>query len=319
MRHYQSIGTGLSFLIHLICILLILFMTRLAPVDRKIITIDFSIENTSGTDVVSSSEAVKTEGVKRAAEEAKTEGDTSKPVNQSAEESKPSEQKEEIQKEDEVLVSENVRENNTRKLTEERPAESAIPEEEEMTEELWASEVDDGLPAEEEEMVTEEVEPALKTPERPVSAEEAGDRESRYEEAEIYSAFQTGNGSSTDSVTEGKTDSDGTYETASAVSQEESFETLNRRYLKEHFNYIREMIQKNLSYPPIARRMGWTGEVLVSFIVCKDGRADNVKIIKSSGFAILDKNAIETIKKVSPFPRPPVSAELIVPIAYMLE
>jgi len=41
--------------------------------------------------------------------------------------------------------------------------------------------------------------------------------------------------------------------------------------------------------------------------------------VESSGFEVLDSNVIATIKAVSPFPRPPVKAELHVPIIYRLE
>ena len=69
----------------------------------------------------------------------------------------------------------------------------------------------------------------------------------------------------------------------------------------------------------MARKMGWSGKVLVSFIVYETGNAENIKIMESSGFAALDKNAVETIRKVCPFPKPPVKAELIIPVVYRLE
>lgn len=98
-----------------------------------------------------------------------------------------------------------------------------------------------------------------------------------------------------------------------------SEEKARTRYLKEHFAYIRDTIMKNLSYPHMARRMGWAGKVTVSFVVCENGYVENLKILETSGFGLLDKNAMETIKKVSPFPKPPVRAELIMPIVYRLE
>lgn len=98
-----------------------------------------------------------------------------------------------------------------------------------------------------------------------------------------------------------------------------SEEKARMRYLKEHFGYIRDTIMKNLSYPHMARKMGWEGKVTVSFVVCENGYVENLKVIETSGFSLLDKNAVETIKKVSPFPKPPVRAELIMPIVYRLE
>ncbi len=64
--------------------------------------------------------------------------------------------------------------------------------------------------------------------------------------------------------------------------------------------------------------MGWQGKVLISFVICKDGSVKDIRIVESSGFNALDKNAVEAIRKGAPFPRPPVSAELIIPVIYKL-
>lgn len=87
-------------------------------------------------------------------------------------------------------------------------------------------------------------------------------------------------------------------------------------YLKEHFNYIRDLITRNLAYPAVARRMGWKGQMIVSFVICEGGRVENIRILKSSGHRILDENAVNTIKRIQPFPKPPVKAEIVIPIAY---
>ena len=55
-----------------------------------------------------------------------------------------------------------------------------------------------------------------------------------------------------------------------------------KQYLKEHFLYIKDSIQGNISYPRIARKMGWQGRVLISFIICKDGSVKDIRIIESS-------------------------------------
>jgi periplasmic protein TonB len=98
-----------------------------------------------------------------------------------------------------------------------------------------------------------------------------------------------------------------------------SADQMRNRYLKEHFAYIKDLIQRSISYPSRARKMGWTGRVVVSFIIHENGRVSNEKVVNSSGFELLDNNVITTIKAVAPFPRPPVKAELRVPIVYRLE
>ncbi|GAB4422955.1 MAG: energy transducer TonB [Thermodesulfovibrionales bacterium] len=105
---------------------------------------------------------------------------------------------------------------------------------------------------------------------------------------------------------------------ASISNAGDSIERSRQRYLKEHFTYIRDIIMKNLAYPHMARKMGWEGRVTVSFVVFENGSASDIKILESSGFDILDRNAMETVKKVSPFPKPPVRAEVIIPIVYKL-
>ena len=91
------------------------------------------------------------------------------------------------------------------------------------------------------------------------------------------------------------------------------------RYLKEHFEYIRNRVLGNIDYPERARRMNWEGTVLVSFVVTAHGHAENIDILQSSGFPILDRNAVEAIRRSVPFPRPPAPARIVLPILYGLK
>jgi len=102
-------------------------------------------------------------------------------------------------------------------------------------------------------------------------------------------------------------------------SSGKTFAQLRQRYISEHFAYIKEMIQNNLTYPHMAKKFRWTGKVIVSFIVFENGHADHIKILKSSGHDMLDNNVIHTIEAISPFPKPPVKAELRMPIIYQIE
>jgi len=93
---------------------------------------------------------------------------------------------------------------------------------------------------------------------------------------------------------------------------------LRSKYRKEHFEYIRKIIQQNIVYPDRAQRNGWEGQVVVMFSVMQNGRVKDIRIRKSSGYGILDENVLETIRKVEPFPRPPVAVELVIPVTYRL-
>jgi len=92
---------------------------------------------------------------------------------------------------------------------------------------------------------------------------------------------------------------------------------MRTRYLREHFAYIRDLILKNLNYPTLAKKLG-QGNLRVSFVIKEDGRVEGVKITESSGYEVLDNNVIETIREVQPFPKPPIKAEIVIPVAYAL-
>jgi len=104
-----------------------------------------------------------------------------------------------------------------------------------------------------------------------------------------------------------------------ASAPAETTATLQKRYLREHFTYIRDLIGRELRYPRQAIRMNWSGRVTVSFLVLGDGRVSEVTVARSSGCPLLDANALDTVRKAAPFPRPPVSARLLIPVDYILE
>jgi protein TonB len=87
---------------------------------------------------------------------------------------------------------------------------------------------------------------------------------------------------------------------------------------REHFAIIQEAIIRNLTYPSLARRRGWSGTVKVSFVVHADGTADTIRVVESSGRELLDRNSLEAVKKAAPFPRPPTSAVIVMPVTYRI-
>lgn len=102
------------------------------------------------------------------------------------------------------------------------------------------------------------------------------------------------------------------------ANQGDTAERLSNKYRAENFAYIKKIIEENLSYPGRAQRMGWTGRIVISFDVAKNGHVRDIRIIKSTGYELLDSNLIETIRKVEPFPRPPISVTLNIPFTYEL-
>jgi len=87
---------------------------------------------------------------------------------------------------------------------------------------------------------------------------------------------------------------------------------------ERHFSFIRETIMQGITYPERARRMGWEGKVVLSFIVRENGSIDDVKVVNSSGFPVLDENARETIAKTSFRKKVPVRLYVLLPVEYKL-
>ncbi|HEX2964748.1 MAG TPA: energy transducer TonB [Syntrophorhabdaceae bacterium] len=94
---------------------------------------------------------------------------------------------------------------------------------------------------------------------------------------------------------------------------------LSEQYLAEHYRYIRDLIMKHLRYPQLAKKMGWKGKVVVSFLIKENGYVERSKIVSGSGYEVLDNNVLTAIKEVQPFPKPPIKAELVIPVTYKLE
>ena len=84
------------------------------------------------------------------------------------------------------------------------------------------------------------------------------------------------------------------------------------------FSYIKQLLQRNLKYPNIARRMGWEGKVVVRFIIACNGSVRSIEVVETSGKALLDKNAVDVIKKAVPFPKHNIETKVLIPIVYSL-
>ena len=68
-----------------------------------------------------------------------------------------------------------------------------------------------------------------------------------------------------------------------------------------YFTNMRKAIELVWNYPMDAARRGMQGEVGLEFAISRDGHATQIKVIKSSGFPILDRAIIEAIQAASPF------------------
>ena len=107
------------------------------------------------------------------------------------------------------------------------------------------------------------------------------------------------------------------------VPQEESpsgsADALRENYLSFNFGSIRDKVRDNLRYPAIARRQGWTGRVEIEFTISLSGTIDNKRILSSSGYPLLDRQALRAVDVSAPFPPPAVIATVILPVTFSLE
>ncbi|MDA5499830.1 energy transducer TonB [Yersinia aleksiciae] len=58
-------------------------------------------------------------------------------------------------------------------------------------------------------------------------------------------------------------------------------------------------------YPPMAKKQHQQGTAVIRFVINKEGHVLSAQLIKSSGVAILDHEALALIKRAQPLPKPP--------------
>ncbi len=117
------------------------------------------------------------------------------------------------------------------------------------------------------------------------------------------------------STVKGKTKGVGKEVTFSTPRLQEDYGEI---YRKLNLSKIRKLVQESLSYPYVARRMGWEGKVSVEVVLTPEG-CKEVSLKKVTGYKILDRNALETVKKLcGKFPKPEREVVLLIPIVYRL-
>jgi TonB family protein len=79
---------------------------------------------------------------------------------------------------------------------------------------------------------------------------------------------------------------------------------------------IRRRIQAALEYPPIARWQDLQGDALVRFEIGPEGRAQGVRVVRSSGEPLLDAAAARAVLAAGVLPR--VYGPLEVPVSFEL-
>jgi TonB family protein len=83
---------------------------------------------------------------------------------------------------------------------------------------------------------------------------------------------------------------------------------------------LRQAISAHFTYPLLARKRNWQGEVLLTFRLERDGRITGVRIARSSGYGLLDHAALNALVQVERLGKIlPHSLTVEFPIIYRLE
>ena len=82
-------------------------------------------------------------------------------------------------------------------------------------------------------------------------------------------------------------------------------------------------ISKFKKYPRIAMRRNWQGMVLVKMVMLDNGNIQSLSIEKSSGYDVLDNEAMKMIERSKPLPKPPDilagdEVNIYVPVSFAL-
>ncbi|HQU14619.1 MAG: hypothetical protein B7Z66_04650 [Chromatiales bacterium 21-64-14] len=65
---------------------------------------------------------------------------------------------------------------------------------------------------------------------------------------------------------------------------------------------VLRLLADHFEYPWIARRQGWEGEVRLALRVGSDGRVSDLRVVGTSGYAILDRSALESARHIHSVP-----------------
>ncbi len=94
--------------------------------------------------------------------------------------------------------------------------------------------------------------------------------------------------------------------------------------LGQYGNTLGRAIAKHRQYPKIAAMRGWQGDCLLDLKLDGSGNVLSASVKESSGHEALDNQALEMVRKASPFPAPPEalrgrSFNITVPVSFKLE
>ncbi|WAC47992.1 energy transducer TonB [Asticcacaulis sp. SL142] len=108
------------------------------------------------------------------------------------------------------------------------------------------------------------------------------------------------------------------------VAQAASMSNTSRNHTNAYLARVRAYVESHKVYPRGAKRLRQEGVVTVSFTIDREGRLLSSRIVKSSGIAAFDQEALEVLKRAEPMPKPPKDVignrlEMITQLEFSLE
>ena len=91
----------------------------------------------------------------------------------------------------------------------------------------------------------------------------------------------------------------------------------------DYFSHLRAWLERHKKYPRNAKIRRQEGTMTVRFIIQSSGNLLSYAVEQGSGFALLDREALEMLRRASPLPAIPEalgrdSLELVLPVAFYL-
>lgn len=102
----------------------------------------------------------------------------------------------------------------------------------------------------------------------------------------------------------------------------DKFTKVQKAYLEKNINNFQTITQRvltRLGYPPLAAKLKIGGVNVIEFMFHPDGSITNLRVINSSGYAVLDDYSLELIEiAYKDYPKPQTSTKLRFNVQYRL-
>jgi protein TonB len=91
----------------------------------------------------------------------------------------------------------------------------------------------------------------------------------------------------------------------------------------DYLSYLQAYLQRHKEYPRSARLRRQEGTALLYFEMDRQGRVNDFRLQRSSGYSALDQEVVALLQRASPLPPPPPDlsgnpVKLVVPVQFLL-